>query len=82
MKYTQVKLKKENSGITIETTTFVPQKYARLGKVLSLKNEQKTWEGGWEVVALGVTLDEKDMIDPREQIKSHRQMTGDSLPKK
>lgn len=64
----------------IEKTTYIPEKYAQEGKYVKLK-ENGAWINGWCIAEVGTRLIEEVLPDPREDIKGHRHMTGDSLPK-
>jgi hypothetical protein len=46
--HVQCKLRRVNGVIT---TSWLPQKYAVVGKFLKLKNDEGEWENGWEVTA-------------------------------
>ena len=60
---------------------WLPEKYAKLKKVLQIR-ENGVWENGWIVVSVGETCRaENSLPDPHIEIKQHRKKTGDSLPK-
>lgn len=68
----------QDDGKGTFTTTYLPKKYAVLGKVISIKNEG-TWTRGWKVVSVGHETD--DPPNWRKAIKHHRSSTGDSIKK-
>jgi hypothetical protein len=35
---------------TIESVAWIPEEFAKVGKVLELREEDKTWTDGWRVV--------------------------------
>lgn len=36
-----------------QTTTYIPTKFAKVGKHLRLKNEHDVWTDGWVVLSVG-----------------------------
>lgn len=75
MKYRQCQLVKEN----ITTVSWIPEKYAKLNKVLKLKNND-VWTDGWIVTTVSEdSIDESNLPDYRKDIRNHRKATGDSL---
>jgi len=55
-------------------TSWIPEKFAELGKVLKLK-EGDEWEDGWEVVHVGSRLDSKTVNDNSQLYKKHSRGT-------
>ena len=47
--YCQCRLVKAN----LSQLTHLPEKYAVLGNFVKLKQDDDTWDGGWEVVSVG-----------------------------
>jgi hypothetical protein len=80
IKYKQCTLEKSINGSTVQTVSWIPEKYAQLGKVLKLQNEDKTWTDGWFVHFVGSSFIEEP-IDIHKAVRQHRKNTGDSLPK-
>lgn len=37
-------------------TAFIPTKFAKLGKLLRLKQDDGKWDNGWKVTSVGLTL--------------------------
>lgn len=72
MFYQQVKLKKGSR----EQVSWVPDNFAKKGKVLKLK-EGDTWENGWEVtwVFRDITLSHAEVMIENVQHKHHREVT-------
>jgi hypothetical protein len=82
MKYRQCKLcKVEEHGISIRVS-YIPEKYAVIGKTIRLKEDDDTWTDGWRVDSAGEPIDEKHLPDSHAEIKAHRRATGDALPKR
>ncbi len=75
--YRQCNLKKNNSY----QTSWLPEKFAVVGKVVKLRNDETDeWDNGWVVTAAGENrLPEAPHAEG--MIRSHRKATGDSLPK-
>lgn len=80
-KYKQCKLVKKTPTGQIETVSWIPEKFANVGGVIKLKNDDETWDDGYVVVSASeTTIDEPP--DYRKSIRQHKDRTGDSLPKK
>lgn len=79
MKYNQCQLMKVVDNITRTRISYIPSKYAKLGNILTLKNEQEQWEDGWKVTYVGHFADVP--LDVQKSVRNHRKNTGDSLPK-
>lgn len=63
----------------MQTTSYLPQKYAVVDAVVSLRGDDKTWSDDWVIKSAGKLEDEPP--DWRSLIKGHRKMTGDSTPR-
>ena len=63
------------------TTSWIPNKFAKIGEFIKLKNNG-IWEDGWKVIEAFTMRSRDALVDPRKAIKKHRERTGDSLPKK
>ncbi len=75
--YRQCELNKE----TTSEVVWIPEVHARKGKILKVR-ENNLWDDGWKVVKVGeIRLEEKYLPDSHKEIKSHRNKTGDSMPK-
>lgn len=59
--------------------SYIPEKFAVVGKILQLKNDDDTWTDGWRVISAGAL--NEDPPDAHAAIKQHRKATGDSAPK-
>lgn len=79
-KYKQCKLVKKTHQGQLETVSWIPDKFANIGGVIKLKNDDGEWDDGWVVMSASEdTVDEPP--DYRKSIRAHRNRTGDSLPK-
>jgi hypothetical protein len=59
----------------------LPEKYAILENVVKLKNHDTgEWSEGWKIVSVGPSTEHPP--DYRKMIRSHRDNTGDGLPKR
>jgi hypothetical protein len=75
--YRQCRLRRGNC----HQTSWLPEKFAAVGKVLRLRNAAH-WEEGWLVEEVGShRLPESQLPDWHREIKGHRKATGDSLPR-
>ena len=79
-KYRQCHLEKVTATGRVETTSYIPAKYAKVGWVVDLRGKDKSWDRGWTVVSAGPLVDEPPSA--RDLIKGHRKMTGDSAPRR
>ena len=79
MKYRQCTLRLTTSDGHTEQTSYIPDKYAKVGKILQLK-ENDIWTDGWEVISIHHEPTDEPP-DFRKMIRGHRKNTGDSLPK-
>jgi hypothetical protein len=87
MKYCQCTLEKPTETGFLRKVTYIPAKFAVLGKVIKLKQTinpdfDDDWEDGWVVKNFGEAVDEKHLPDSHAEIKAHRRATGDALPKR
>ena len=73
--YSQCTLQKNN----IVQISWIPERFAKVGKILKLKSENDIWDNGWVVTFVGNTDEHID--SPQVAIREHRKRTGDSLPK-
>lgn len=80
--YRQCRLTKPTENGVLQTVSWIPEKYAVVGRSLRLKNRSDEWEDGWNVAEAGETrLDERHLPDYHSEIKNHRKRTGDSMKK-
>jgi len=50
--YKQCRLEKKMPGALQRKVTHLPGKFAKVGKVLKLKDDQGDWDAGWKVVSV------------------------------
>ncbi len=63
-------------------TSWLPETFAVLGKVLKLRGADGAWDNGWVVRRVGSYRAPDDSVpDAHKDIKGHRRATGDALPK-
>jgi hypothetical protein len=63
-------------------TSWIPEQYAHVGKVLKFRDDEGVWDDGWIVGQASQTRLAQDMLpDYHSEIKGHRKATGDALPK-
>ncbi len=48
--YRQCKLQKKIEGGVKEQTSYIPEPYCHVGKVLKLRDSDGEWEDGWKVI--------------------------------
>ncbi len=78
--YRQCKLVKKTLKGEIQTTSYIPEKNAVVGRVLELKNRQGVFEGGWEVMSAG-TLITKDELPAHNIGKKLWEATSGPAPR-
>ena len=83
VKYVQCTMKRAVDGGSVRTTSYIPQQFAKQGRVLKLKNDLDRWVDGWVVESVGqAVVDAADAPDYRKAIRNHRKLTGDSQPRR
>ena len=76
--YRQCHLKKKASAGHIEQTSYIPEEFAYVNKILKLKDLAGIWENGWRVERVGLDrIEESSLPDSHNEIKAHRKSTGD-----
>ena len=74
--------KPKKNGSVLRLTSYIPEPFCVVGKVLKLRGDDGTWDNGWIVdVASPDRRDGKDIPDAHDLIKAHRRATGDAEPK-
>ena len=82
VKYVQCAMRRNIAGGSVRTTSYIPTQFAKLGKMLKLKDEHDHWSNGWVVECVGDVIVEGDRVpDYRKAIRKHRKSTGDSTPR-
>jgi hypothetical protein len=80
--FRQCVLRKKLTNSYLEQTSYIPEPFCAVDKILKLRNEDNTWDDGWIVIiAHPEKRLAKDVPDAHEMIKSHRKATGDAEPK-
>ena len=54
VKYVQCEMKRMAVDGLVRTISFIPQRFAKLGRVLKLRNEHDQWIDGWTVEFLSL----------------------------
>jgi len=79
VKYCQCYMeRKTRTGIST-MVSYIPEKFAKVGGVVKLKDDYGHWTNGWVVLSAGEPTEIPDT--PEQMIRRHRDNTGDSLPK-
>jgi len=77
--YRQCTLTRTNGTSTYTTVTFLPVKYAIVGKNVELQESDSGWSPIWTVQATSNFTKEASEFQTYEQmVRGHRQATGDS----
>lgn len=56
-----------------EQVSFIPKKFAVVGKLLKLKNDKDIWEDGWKVKGCGIVLPENQLQIYQDSHRNTRQ---------
>lgn len=59
--YRQCRLIKKTMTGEVQTTSYLPEKFAVVGRVVELKNRQGDFEKGWTVVSAGELTAKSDL---------------------
>jgi hypothetical protein len=51
--YRQCVLIKNIENSYLETTSYIPEPFCKVGRILKLKDEDGTWDDGWKVISAG-----------------------------
>ncbi|WP_442511779.1 hypothetical protein SH528x_003507 [Novipirellula sp. SH528] len=82
VKYVQCAMRRDIAGGSVRTTSYIPQEFAKVGRVLRLKDDNVGWVDGWVVDFVGDEIVEGDQLpDSHKAIKNHRKSKGDSTPR-
>ena len=73
------RLERKEGRARIQLTSFIPARFARVGRELSLRSSDGRWTSGWKVILAGRMIHEPP--DVHRAIRSHRRATGDDLPR-
>jgi hypothetical protein len=56
----------------VKTTAWIPEKFAKLDKYISLKYDEDDWNDGWKVIYVGTRLGTKYMLERSQDYKQTR----------
>jgi hypothetical protein len=81
--YRQCTLERPTENGCEKIVSYIPDKFAKVGATVKLKEENDEWSTGWIVkTASPAKVEEKLLPDSHRDAKAHRRATGDALPKK
>jgi hypothetical protein len=63
---------KLRNGPGFYQTTWLPERYAKKGNIVELKNEEGKWEDGWIVIEVGSKMDSAQVIERERDYKRTR----------
>lgn len=79
VQYVQCGLRRKLADGTLRAVSYLPQPFAKTGRVLKLKDDRGAWTDGWVVEEVGLAIvDGDDVPDSHKAIRNHRKQTGDS----
>lgn len=77
--YRQCCLKRVDGTSTYTTVTFIPVKYAVVGRKIELQEQNGDWSPIWTVESASeLTKQASDFQTYEQMVRGHRQATGDS----
>ena len=82
VRYAQCSMRRIVAGASVVTTSYIPIQFAKIGRVLRLKDSDDRWVNGWVVESFGDVIVEGGSVpDHHKAIRNHRKSTGDSNPR-
>jgi len=69
--YRQCRLEKKTQTGVSEQVSWIPSRYAVVGRILELK-EGESWDNGWQVISAGAEQDGAYLIDRSQDYKRTR----------
>ncbi len=79
--YRQCTLEKTQGESLVSTQTWLPEKFAKIGRILDIQDsDTKEWTRDWRVKAASQTRTDNPP-DWRKLVRNHRRQTGDSMAK-
>ena len=73
--YKQCHLEKNVQGNVVKTTSWLPEKFAVVGKPVGLKDSIGNWDEGWTVSSVGASKNAEQIERQHRQHKNHRKAT-------
>jgi len=67
--------RQDPAGFSQPLTSWIPEKFAKVGKYLKLKNEDDTWTDGWKVLEVGDRKDAKAVEVAQQAHKKQRSVS-------
>ena len=62
VKYAQCAMRRIVAGASVVTTSYIPTQFAKVGRVLKLKDSDDRWVDGWVVETVGDVIVEGDRV--------------------
>ena len=57
---------------SVTYTAWIPEKNARIGNTVDIKDMNDIWNKGWKVVSVGTKMPYSEMVERREDYKHQR----------
>ena len=73
MTYTQVTLEKRREGSLLVQVSFIPSRFAVIGRYVRLKVGEG-WDDGWRVAATGATFSEAETLQQAQEHRAAREV--------
>ena len=68
----QCRLSRQNKGKMETITTWLPEEFAKIGKVLELETSGGEWENGWAICEVFSRKKTKEVAERERDYKKHR----------
>ncbi len=62
----------ELEKVSLRTTSWIPESFAKRGKILKLKRDDGVWDDGWRVVGVGARMTTAETIERSVDFKYQR----------
>lgn len=71
----QCKLSRQKNGKVEILVTWLPEEYAKVGKVLEIEMESGEWENGWAVCEVHTRKKSKEVAERERDHRKHRSVS-------
>lgn len=75
--YRQCKLQKKVPHGIMEQTSYIPEPFCHVGKILKLRDDDGTWNNGWKVILASRTSHAEKWVNQQSHAHTKNRMTTD-----
>lgn len=73
--HVQCELAKWDNGQILRQTAWIPEQFAVEKNFIKLRDDDKVWTDGWQIMSIGTKLESKWVRDREADHKNMRKMT-------